>query len=73
MRTGKSARCLYAADDRIFPPESDYQYRDCREHSKEIHNKDVIIAIDSVQHDFDISPFGWKKGELPDWGDLPAL
>ncbi|MFA0815846.1 MAG: 5'-methylthioadenosine/adenosylhomocysteine nucleosidase [Anaerofustis sp.] len=36
--------------------------------AKEIHNKDVIIAIDSVQHDFDISPFGWEKGELPELG-----
>lgn len=36
--------------------------------SKEVHNKDIIIAIDSVQHDFDISPFGWQKGELPELG-----
>ena len=35
---------------------------------EEIRNKDVIVAIDSVQHDFDISPFGWEKGELPELG-----
>lgn len=36
--------------------------------TEEIRNKDVIVAIDSVQHDFDISPFGWEKGELPELG-----
>jgi adenosylhomocysteine nucleosidase len=36
----------------------------------EVHNKDVIVAEDSIQHDFDVSPFGWKRGELPELGTI---
>lgn len=32
----------------------------------DIHNKDIVVATDSIQHDFDVSPFGWQRGELPE-------
>lgn len=34
--------------------------------TNEVHSKDIVVAVDSIQHDFDISPFGWQKGELPE-------
>lgn len=33
---------------------------------KGIKCKDIVIALDCVQHDLDVSAFGYKKGEHPD-------
>lgn len=33
--------------------------------SKELHIGDIIISTEAVQHDFDVSPIGFKKGEIP--------
>lgn len=30
----------------------------------DVKRKDVVVATDTVQHDYDASPFGYKKGEL---------
>lgn len=29
---------------------------------------DIVVATDAVQHDFDLTPFGYAKGYMPAWG-----
>jgi len=35
-----------------------------------VKKKDLIVITDSVQHDFDASPFGYRKGELVEAGTI---
>ncbi|MBR0316560.1 MAG: 5'-methylthioadenosine/S-adenosylhomocysteine nucleosidase, partial [Synergistaceae bacterium] len=31
---------------------------------------DIVVAVDSVQHDYDVSPVGFKRGEIPYTGKV---
>jgi adenosylhomocysteine nucleosidase len=33
-----------------------------------VKSKDVVIGVDAVQHDFDVSEFGYSRSELPELG-----
>jgi adenosylhomocysteine nucleosidase len=36
--------------------------------SKDLHVGDVVVSTDAVQHDYDLTPIGYPKGEIPDTG-----
>lgn len=36
--------------------------------SKELDIGDIVISTEAVQHDFDLSPIGFQKGEIPPFG-----
>jgi adenosylhomocysteine nucleosidase len=36
----------------------------------EAKKKDLIVVTETVQHDFDISPFGYRRAELPELGEI---
>ena len=33
--------------------------------NKDLKIGDVVVAVDSVQHDYDVTPIGFRKGEIP--------
>ena len=41
--------------------------------SKSVKSKDIIVATDTVQYDYDLTPFGYKKGELAELKTVEML